>query len=201
MEDETIKNKLEEIIKIINNYLTLNNKLEENNKLYSSEIFKNWINNEKNKSNKEKFLKEASQLIKNLDVLKNTIKFKIDKLYYDEKLNFIEIEKAFRDKNISAYLIAQPKEPELKGSKTVNSDDEPVEFTTSLLITDDQEVLKHYLNVENESEEIFKKRVDINLSLLIKSGIVVVDKEEEVKEDLKEKYLIYNKNNEELNDY
>ena len=194
---------MEDIISNINKYHQISKKLDQNNKLYSNIIFKEWIKNDKNKDNRKKFIDKTSELVNKLELLKNTIKFKIDRYYYDNKINFIEIEKEFRDKNVPAYLISQPKEPELKNTKTVNSDNEPVDFTTVLVITDDENIFKETLGLDADTDnEQFKKRVDVNLDMLIQSGIVVIDnnKEDDVKTTLQhtlEEYI----SQETLNDY
>lgn len=172
------------IEQLIRRYNDLNRKLEEHNRLFSKDSFKLWIEKKSNEDKKMRYLNKASELIDGLKKLGGIIKAKIDNYYMKEKINFIEIEKEFRDRDIPAYLIAIYKDEYTKGIKTVNSDNEPVDYVTHLLITDDDEILKETIGSTDDAD--FKKKVELNLNLLIKAGVTIVENEDDTRNSILE---------------
>lgn len=125
--------------------------------------------------------KSLEELELTLFNIKNDIKKEIDRLYKIEQYNFIEIETQLRKQNIPLYLIAEQNDDIIKGTITINLDNEPVSYITKLLITDDINDLWEYFNLTDQSNELKYKMLDNNLNLLIKAGTVVINDELELK--------------------
>lgn len=142
------------------------------------------------------FLENHKNTIEYNKNLFKTIKYKIDQLYYNHKLNFIEIEYALRNLNSFGYLIAQPKHPEIEGTKTVNSDNQEVELTTYLIITSNIDDIKDHIFGTTQN---FKEKLELNLQLLINAGITIITNPSIVKKNLINIYNSYMDNS--INDY
>lgn len=191
-----VKEEWKQIIDQIFTCIKLNNKVKKYSEAVSNEIWKQKI--DKEKCNEIK--KYIGDITENIETLKKQIKQKIDRFYFTEKLNFLEIENKFREDSVPSYLISETTDV-VEGSELVNSDNESVEFVTYLLITDDKDEYWKYLDALESNKNERLERVRLNLNILQKSGVVVVKNEDDVKNRINNAFETYMTQDSDLNDY